>query len=266
MVSYCDAGVNLFSNQFDSDRAEVIERAHLNAVRQLLLISSDVAESRLNLDYCQGRHSLVCTAGVHPHQAAAVAPDWLQTLMPLLADPAVVAVGECGLDYNRDFSPRPAQLQVFEQQLELASRVNKAVYLHERDAFADQIALLKSFPALTGVAHCFTGDSVQLKAYLDRGLYIGITGWLCDERRNQSMIEALTYLPLDRILLETDAPYLLPRTLADKPKSRRNEPAFVSSIAAQIAQLKQLSLDQVAEQTTLNFNRLFRPVEPSDGV
>ncbi|WP_419571181.1 TatD family hydrolase [Rheinheimera sp.] len=261
MHRFCDAGVNLFSNQFDSDRAEAVDRARQQGVQQMLLISSDTAESVLNHDYCQQYPGLVCTAGVHPHQAASVATDWVKGLRSLLAAPAVVAVGECGLDFNRDFSPRPAQLQVFEQQLQLASLLDKPVYLHERDAFADQLALLKSFPAVSGVAHCFTGDSTQLKAYLDLGLYIGITGWLCDERRNQSLVAALTYLPLDRILLETDAPYLLPRTLASKPKSRRNEPAFVGEVAAQIAQLKQLSLSQVAEQTTLNFNQVFRLAE-----
>ncbi|WP_337841743.1 TatD family hydrolase [Rheinheimera sp.] len=265
MASFCDAGVNLFSNQFDADRAEVIERAKQHAVQQLLLISSDLPESALNLAFCQKHPGVFCTAGVHPHQAACVPSDWVQQLRPLLNEPAVVAVGECGLDFNRDFSPRNTQLQVFEQQLQLASELQKPVYLHERDAFADQLALLRAYPGITGVAHCFTGNKAQLTAYLDLGLLIGITGWLCDERRNQELTEAIQYLPLDRILLETDAPYLLPRTLVAKPKNRRNEPAFIPEIARYLAELKQLSLAQLAEQTSLNFSRVFRLMEHRDG-
>ena len=252
-----DAGVNLFSQQFDEDRNEVVYRAQAAGVAQLLLISSDVAETIANLDYCQQHHGLMTTAGVHPHQAASVSEDWLSQLSTFLQHPQVTAVGECGLDFNRMFSPQAQQVRVFSAQLSLAKQLQKAVYLHERDAFSTQLGLLKEYGISHGIAHCFTGDATQLKAYLDLGLYIGITGWLCDERRASMLQDALCYLPLDRLILETDAPYLLPRNLKSKPKSRRNEPALLSAIAEQIAVLRGWSIADIAKHSRQNAEALF---------
>ncbi len=257
-MQWCDVGVNLFSNQFDTDRSAVLQRAADASVCQLLLIGSDIAESRQNIAFCQQHSGCFTTAGVHPHQAAQVGHNWQAELEHLLAQPEVVAVGECGLDFNRDFSPRPIQQQIFAEQLQLAKRSAKPVYLHERDAFTTQLALLQEQHIGHGVAHCFTGDRSQLKAWLDLGLYIGITGWLCDERRGHALRDALNYIPLDRLLLETDAPYLLPRNLAAKPASRRNEPAHLVHIAATVAQLRQLELQQLADITLANSRRLFQ--------
>jgi len=255
---WCDIGVNLFSSQFDADRTATIDRAIANAVNQLVLIGSDIAESWQNVEFCQQHSSCVTTAGVHPHQAASVNDDWLQQLRSLLSEPQVVAVGECGLDFNRDFSPRSVQQHFFASQLQLAKSLDKPVYLHERDAFATQIAMLQEQHISNGVAHCFTGDTAQLKAYLDLGLYIGITGWLCDERRGDALRQALQYLPLDRILLETDAPYLLPRDIKPKPGGRRNEPALLPHIAATIARLRHIDIDTLAEHCRVNTQRLFK--------
>lgn len=256
-ICWFDAGVNLFSQQFDDDRDEVVLRAQAAGVQQQLLISSDLAETTQNIQYCQHQTGLLTTAGVHPHQAAAVTDGWLQQLTILLQQPAVVAVGECGLDFNRMFSPRDQQISVFSAQLSLAKQLQKAVYLHERDAFSEQIALLKQQQIDHGIAHCFTGDTAQLKAYLDLGLYIGITGWLCDDRRATMLQDALQYLPLDRLILETDAPYLLPRTLTPKPKSRRNEPLYLSAIASQIAKLRGWSIADIAQYSQQNAQTLF---------
>ena len=258
MPSWCDIGVNLFSAQFDTDRELVLQRAAEQGVRQFILIGSDLAETQLNLAFCQQTTLCYSTAGVHPHQASAVNSDWLTLLTKLAQQPKVVAIGECGLDFNRDFSPRPVQQQVFAAQLQLAKQLDKPVYLHERDAFDCQIAMLKEQQIQHGVAHCFTGNSDELKAYLDLGLYIGITGWLCDERRGDALRQALAYIPPDRLLLETDAPYLLPRTLRPKPANRRNEPAFLPVIAAAVAELKQLSLAELAQITSDNCSRLFQ--------
>jgi TatD DNase family protein len=252
-----DAGVNLFSQQFDEDRDQVVTRAKAAGVRQQLLISSDLAETALNIQYCQQHDGLLTTAGIHPHQAAAVADGWLQQLTTLLQQPTVVAVGECGLDFNRMFSAKDQQISVFSAQLSLAKQLQKAVYLHERDAFPDQLSLLKQYQIDHGIAHCFTGDATQLKAYLDLGLYIGITGWLCDERRATMLQDALQYLPLDRLILETDAPYLLPRNLTPKPKSRRNEPSYLSAIADQIALLRGWSVADIARHSQKNAHTLF---------
>ena len=252
-----DAGVNLFSAQFDQDRKQVVSQAHAAGVCELLLISSDLGETLLNLQFCTEHTGSFTTAGIHPHQADQVSEDWLQQLELLLAKPEVVAVGECGLDYNRMFSAKQQQIRVFSAQLSLAKQYAKAVYLHERDAFADQIDLLQAHQINHGIAHCFTGDVPQLRAYLDLGLYIGITGWLCDERRGTELQQALKFVPLDRLVLETDAPYLLPRNLIDKPKNRRNEPAFLPAIAAKVAALLALDVTQVAVASRANSLKLF---------
>ncbi|SNY59547.1 Sec-independent protein translocase TatD [Arsukibacterium tuosuense] len=250
-----DCGVNLFSAQFAGSEQQVWLRAQQAGVSNMLLIGSDITESLLNQQFCLSHRGCYTTAGVHPHQAGNVAADWLVQLNNLLALPAVVAVGECGLDFNRDFSPRPVQQQVFASQLQLAKQRQKPVYLHERDAFSTQLAMLTEQHINRGVAHCFTGDSSQLKAYLDLGLYIGITGWVCDERRGQSLQQAISYLPLDRILLETDAPYLLPRTL--KPRPKHNEPAFIPAIAAEVCRLKNIDSQHLAAACAANARRLF---------
>lgn len=257
MPALFDIGVNLFSAQFDADRSEVIQRAEAQGVKRLLLISSDLAETELNTNYSDSQTGLYCTAGVHPHAAASVGDNWLQQLSQLTLHDKVVAIGECGLDFNRDFSPRHQQIAVFEQQLALAKQLNKAVYLHERDAFDTQLALLKQHKIQHGVAHCFTGDQQQMRSYLDLGLHIGITGWLCDERRHLQLLQAMQYLPLDRLLIETDAPYLLPRTLAQKPKNRRNEPMYLSEIVRYIALVTGYQPEQIAQISWQNSCRLF---------
>ncbi|SEA85709.1 TatD family hydrolase [Alkalimonas amylolytica] len=251
-MAWFDLGVNLFSSQFDHDRAELLKRAQAAGVEHWLLIASDLREAQQNIAWCQQHPVCFSTAGVHPHQADQVSEGWQQQLRQLAKDHTIVAVGECGLDFNRNFSSEAGQLKVFSEQLSLAKELQLPVYLHERDAFHQQYDLLQEHQIQHGIAHCFTGNTEQLKAYLDLGLYIGITGWLCDERRNQELVAALHFLPLDRICLETDAPYLLPRNLAPKPKSRRNEPAYLPAIAEQLARLKGVPLQQVQEQCRLN--------------
>lgn len=257
-MQWCDIGVNLLSNQFSHDRQTVLQRAEAADVTHLVLIGSDIEESHANIRFCQQRQSCITTAGVHPHQAAQVKPDWQQQLRNLLQNPYVVAVGECGLDFNRNFSPPLQQENVFSAQLALARETDKPVYLHERDAFDRQLAILTEHDIHHGVVHCFTGDISQLKAYLDAGFYIGITGWLCDERRGQALQQALAYIPDDRLLLETDAPYLLPRNMPAPPVKKRNEPAFLPYIAAEVARLKNISLEELATFTLNNSRNLFR--------
>ena len=256
-LRWFDAGVNLFSRQFEADRPQLVMQAQQAGVVEQLLISSDLAETVLNIEFASHWPGLYCSAGVHPHQAAAVSPDWLQQLQQLLNQPAVVAVGECGLDFDRMFSPQQQQIDVFSAQLTLARHLHKAVYLHERAAFDTQLQLLKEHQISDGIAHCFTGNREQMQHYLDLGLYIGITGWLCDERRGGELQDALRYLPLDRLILETDAPYLLPRTLTIKPKPRRNEPAFLPAIAHAVAAIGSYSLADVAWHSRQNCQLLF---------
>ena len=253
-----DAGVNLFSPSFAENREQIVLDAWQNGLSGLLLISSDIKESQQQQQFALTDPRLYCTAGVHPHQASQVEPDWLSLLTQMLHLPQVVAVGECGLDFNRNFSAPEQQIKVFEAQLQLAISHKKPVYLHERDAFECQLDMLNRYPGLTGVAHCFTGDKTQLQAYLDLGLYIGITGWLCDQSRGMDLMDAVRYLPLDRLILETDSPFLLPKTMRNKPKSRINQPAFLVEIAAELSRLTGHSLDDIAFNSKKNSLNLFQ--------
>jgi TatD DNase family protein len=192
------------------------------------------------------------------HHAAAFTSAGLPQLRALLAEPGCVAAGECGLDYYRDFSPRAAQRSAFALQLALAAECGKPLFLHQRDAHADFTAALREHAGtLHGVAHCFTGGETELNAYLEMGLHIGITGWICDERRGLPLQSLVKLIPAGRLLLETDGPYLLPRDLLPRPPSRRNEPAFLAHIAAAVARLRGESLADCAAHTTEAARRLF---------
>jgi TatD DNase family protein len=206
---------------------------------------------------------------VHPHHAAQFDLGVREGLQQLLALPSTVAVGECGLDYYRDFSPRSAQRAAFIAQLEMAVAVSKPVFLHQRDAHEDFAAILAEFHRglAGGVAHCFTGGPRELEAYLALGLSIGITGWICDERRGQELREAAPRIPEGRLMIETDAPYLLPRDLLPRPKSRRNEPAHLPHIARTLGEIRGESLEAIAAATTRNAVRFFglsREPRPKD--
>jgi TatD DNase family protein len=203
---------------------------------------------------------LFATAGVHPHYANELTEELLAELRQLAALPQVVAVGECGLDYFRDLSPRAVQQTAFHRQLELAAVVGKPVFLHQRAAHADFVAILKEHRAMLvgGVAHCFTGSRDELTAYLRMDLAIGITGWICDERRGAHLLPLMSEIPADRLLLETDGPYLLPRDLPRRPESRRNEPAYLPHIAATVARARGETLETLAESSTAAARKLFQ--------
>ncbi|MCF2859703.1 TatD family hydrolase [Pseudoalteromonas sp. SMS1] len=252
-----DAGVNLTSPQFEKDRGAVLERARAANIANMLLIGCDI-QSSIESQVMARSYGFCSTAGVHPHDAKDAPEDLAHQLTELASSEEVVAIGECGLDFNRDFSPRPIQEQVCITQLQLAEQLAMPVYLHERDAHLRLKALLEDVN-VKGVLHCFTGDKAALRYYLDYGLMIGVTGWVCDERRGQQLRELIQYIPNDRLLIETDAPYLLPRTLKPKPKSRRNEPAYLREIATHIASLKDATTDAIATCSSNNFNALFSP-------
>jgi TatD DNase family protein len=226
----------------------------------MILTGTSIAASASATELSLSRPGvLFATVGIHPHHASEFDRHSLSALEPLLANASVVAIGECGLDYYRNFSPRDDQLRAFEAQLEFAATASLPVFLHERDAHDDMLQILARHRAnlVGGVAHCFTGNSEQLAAYLDLDLYVGITGWICDERRGDALRQAIQQLPLDRLLLETDAPYLLPRNLMPAPASRRNEPRYLPHIAEQVASLKQQPLAEIAQHATANTERLF---------
>ena len=236
-----DIGVNLTNSRFDKDRAEVISRAQAAGVKGLILTGTSIEESQqAQLMAQQWPQYCYSTAGVHPHDAKTVTDLSLPPIRALALTPQVVAIGECGLDFNRDFSPRPQQEAVFEAQLALAAELNMPVFMHCRDAHERFMAILKPWrdklPA--AVLHCFTGSEQELKECLALDLHIGITGWVCDERRGTELREIIRHIPDDRLMIETDCPYLLPRDYRPKPKSSRNEPRYLPHIASVIAQCR----------------------------
>jgi TatD DNase family protein len=255
-----DIGINLGHQDYDDDREAVIARAEASGVVQMIVTGATVDGSLKAIELARSRPGrLFATAGVHPHHASELTPDSLSVLEELARQPEVVAAGECGLDYFRDFSPRPTQQSAFHRQLELAARVRKPVFLHQRDAHEDFLAILKEHrqTLVGGVAHCFTGAAHELAAYLELGFAIGITGWICDERRGAHLLPLMREIPADRLLLETDGPYLLPRDLHPKPASRRNEPAYLPHIAAVVARARGESADTLARTSTAAARTLF---------
>ncbi len=255
-----DIGSNLTHESFAEDRAAVIERAVLAGVTRQIVTGADLASSSAAAALAAAHPTrLWSTAGVHPHHAASFDPARRDEFLELLKHPRVVAVGECGLDYFRNFSPPAAQRAAFLAQLEIAVAVGKPVFLHQRDAHEDFRAILGDFRGSLagGVAHCFTGDAAQLEDYLELGLCIGVTGWVCDERRGAALREAVPRIPADRLMVETDAPYLLPRDLVPRPKSRRNEPHYLPHIAGVVAQLRDEPLESFAAASTRNAIGLF---------
>ena len=220
----------------------------------MVVTGTTVEESREAAAIAE-KFDLYSTAGIHPHHAK----DFKDTsdLKAIAAQPRVVAIGECGLDFNRNYSPHPAQEECFTAQLQLGRDLKKPLFLHSRDAHPRFSQILSSFKPERAVAHCFTGEREELRAYLDLGLYIGITGWICDERRGKHLLELVREIPRDRLLLETDSPYLTPRDMKPQPKARRNEPAFLPHILRAVARALGREPEAVANETTANARLLF---------
>lgn len=255
-----DIGVNLSHNNFDEDRDAVMKRAATAGVTRMIVTGSSDESNEAALRLAESHRSvLYATAGVHPHHASDYDNATDARIRELAARDAVVAIGECGLDYCRNFSPRDAQLAAFQAQLEIAADEGMPVFLHQRDAHDDFIEILEPMlPRLPrAVAHCFTGEGESLRQYLAMDLYIGITGWICDERRGMHLQDIASIIPDDRLMIETDAPYLLPRTLEPKPRSRRNEPAFLTEVLRVVAEARGQSREHVARITTDNAMSFF---------
>jgi TatD DNase family protein len=254
------------SPAFDHDREAVITRALVAGVKNFIITGSNIESSFGAAAFAKDHLNCRTTAGVHPHNAKNWNDKTLAQLEELAASESplngtIVAIGECGLDYNRNFSPPDVQRKCFEDQLKLAARIGKPVFLHERDAFVDFFSILKQYRTSlpSAVVHCFTGGMRELEAYLSIDCYIGITGWICDERRGGHLIPLLNTIPADRLLLETDAPYLLPRNLprSAREKSGRNEPCFLPHIAASVAEILGKTPEQIATETSANAERFF---------
>ena len=275
-MSWIDTGVNLTDPRFEL--APLLLRAAYANVEHIVVISTSIDDAEKAVALCQQHNNidssnyteysdserasintvkLACTAGIHPHYSDNANPQSWTKLKRLIADNRISAIGECGLDFNRNFSTKANQLFAFEQQLDIAANHNMGVYLHERDAFDEQIKLLEQYaPSLKFmVTHCFTSHKEHLDAYVALGCYVGITGWLCDEKRGQALREAVTTLPLSRLLLETDAPYLFPKTL--KPRKSKNEPCYLPHIAETLSQITSQDVSAIEKHAFDNALKLF---------
>ncbi len=256
-----DIGINLTHRSFQADLEQVLQDAFAAGVTRLILTGTSLRGSqeahRLAQRYPE---HLFSTAGVHPHDAKSCGPQTIPALKKLLQHPSVCAVGECGLDFNRNFSPPDTQEEWFQAQIELAIETQKPLFLHERDAHPRFLQILKSYKDLPpAVVHCFTGEANALTDYLDLGLWIGITGWICDERRGRHLRQLVKRIPADRLMIETDAPFLLPRDLPQPPKDpRRNEPVYLPHILRTVASCRNEDPLITAQITTQNAQQFFR--------
>lgn len=252
-----DIGANLTNAAFKQDLDEVIARAKAVAIEKIIVTGTDLESSQqaatlaeLYPDY------LFSTAGVHPHDAKTYCPDTHSQLLALAQLSQVKAIGETGLDFNRNYSPPAQQIKAFEKQLELAAITGLPLFLHEREAHKQQWDILQQHrdQLAKAVIHCFTGSKREAFRYLDLDLYLGITGWICDERRGYHLHEFIGDIPLDRLMLETDAPYLVPR-VKPSPKlksSRRNEPCTLPHVLAAVASHRQQPEALIAQAVTDN--------------
>ncbi len=255
-----DIGANLAHRSFGADRAEVIARGFASGVGTIIITGSSADSSREARQIAsEYPGKLFSTAGVHPHDSQHCTEETMVELRRLASLPEVVAVGECGLDFNRNYSPRADQEKWFAVQVDLAEELQMPLFLHERDAGARFREILGAHRKKTpAVVHCFTGAGEDLRAYLDMDLYIGITGWICDERRGMHLRELVREIPANRLMIETDAPFLLPRSLPKRPKDGRNEPAFLPHVLGAVAESLGKPVAEVAEATTRTAKEFFR--------
>lgn len=255
-----DIGVNLTNKRLLAKVDSILQQASQVNVNKLIITGTSISHSQQAIELCaQYPDQLYSTCGVHPHDAS----DWnleaLPAMQEMVKNACVKAIGETGLDFNRDFSPRDKQLDVFQQQLEFAIDCQKPVFLHQRDAFDTFYSLLKQYRGQLKavVVHCFTDDKKALYKLLDLDCHIGITGWICDERRGKNLQQLVKDIPYNRLMLETDAPYLLPRDLPDKPSSSTNYPEFLPHILQTVARLQQKQPHQLSQEVLLTTQQFF---------
>ena len=260
-MTLTDIGANLSSPAFSADRDAVLARARAAGVTTIIVTGTSPEDNAAALELSHAHPGfLYATAGLHPHLADRFSAELAEGIRTLLQAPEVVAAGEMGLDFHRDLSPRPAQERAFEEQLAIAADVGKPVFLHQRDAHARFLPLLRSYRdrLVDAVVHCFTDQRAALYDYLDLGLSIGITGWICDRKRGAALRELVSAIPAERLMIETDAPYLLPPEARKQAQGRRNEPAFLPAVLAGIAGERLETVEALAAITHDNARRFFR--------
>lgn len=262
-MKYYDIGLNLFCKQFPEPEKIIREAGNCGVC--CILTGTDAKENR-QIDEFVKTHEAFGTAGIHPHNADRAKQEDFQEIERILSEnPKVVAVGECGLDYDRMFSTKENQIRCLEKHIVLAEKLDKPLFLHERSAADDFVKRFKKHPAVCekSVVHCFTGDKATLDKYLSMGFSIGITGWICDEKRSKELREAVRLIPLDRILVETDAPYLTPKNVSGL--GRVNIPGNIVYVVRELAKHMKVEEDILTEYARKNTERIFH-IEEDGGL
>jgi len=249
---YFDTHAHYCDRRFDDDRDEILGLMQSKDISLILNASSNLSSSRFSLDLADKYPFIYASVGVHPHDASSMDEGTVSELERMLSHSKAVAVGEIGLDYHYDFSPRDVQRERFKEQLELARRLGKPVIIHERESLHDTLETVRDYSDLTGVFHCFSGSWETAKVVLDMGWYLSFTG-IITFKNTRRALEVLEKMPVDRIMLETDCPYLAPEPL----RGRRNNSMFLPYIAEKVAELRGLSLETVAALTMENGRRFF---------
>jgi len=246
-ISYFDIGANLTHESFKKDLDMVIKEAKLNKVKKICITSTTVEDTKISLKISEKEQDFfITTCGIHPHYADTFKESNIKEIKQLSEHTSVKAIGETGLDFNRNFSKKENQILCFKSQIEIAQELNLNLFLHQRDAHKDFMNCFNNVDLkVNAVVHCFTEDKEKFYEYLDRGFWIGFTGWICDPVRGKHMIDLISNMPLDRIMIETDSPYLMPKNL--KIKGRRNEPKFIVEVAKRIASLQNKSLEDISQ-------------------
>ena len=260
MHEIADIACNFTSDRFDNDLDEVIERAIADKITKFGLICSRLSDLDKLLEiYNRYSKNMFFTIGVHPHHANEINEEYLEKLKEVINKNNPHAIGETGLDFFRNLSTYEQQMFAFEEQIKIAIKKNKPLFLHQRDSHDDFIKILRKYSSdiSKAVVHCFTGTQEQLDDYLELDCYIGVTGWICDEKRNIELRKTIKNIPLERLMIETDCPYLIPKDLPNKPKNNRNEPANLSHIAKVIALLMDVDELKLREQTFHNSKSFF---------
>ncbi|WP_409199734.1 TatD family hydrolase [Methanobrevibacter sp. DSM 116169] len=260
MDNLIDIGINLMHPSFKKDREQIIKNGKKVGVNKYIITGTTIKSSQEAKDYSgKFQNTLYSTAGVHPHNAKDCNEETLKQIEELSTFDQVIAIGECGLDYNRNFSKPRIQRKWFEKQVQLAQKLNMPLFLHERDAHEDLYNILEEYPdmAQKSVIHCFTGTKEEVKNYLDLGCYIGVTGWVCDMKRGRSLQEAVRIIPPEKMMIETDAPFLIPKNFDEKIKNNRNEPKYLPHILKTISKYKNIDADKLAIEITKTTKSFF---------
>ena len=268
MIDIC---VNFLNRQLQADPKGILTRAEACGIKGMVMCATDLAMVADNIALCTdpiaGKNlQYRTTAGVHPHDASTWHSSSQVQLMEFASNPYVCAIGECGLDFNRNFSTQEAQIFAFQEQIEVAIEVNKPLFVHDRESRGQVLKLLTPSNLPPTVIHCFTGSEEELKGYLEAGFYIGITGWICDLKRGEDLRALVKQIPLDKLLVETDAPFLRPQNapldfasthgIAAKWK-KRNEPALLGWVIEEIAKQREESVEQITQASSRNAKLLF---------